>query len=144
MPFHAVIEKGEIVFRNIRHAAAWKRFKDEHEGAAIILDVDRDDRSTQQLRMYRAWLNQTAAQTGNEPEELHSFLLDKCAPRVVVKIKGAKAEVAVEQMKRTSGAHRLSMTKEEMGDYMDRCASLTGYPLPTPEELEAMGYVSNY
>jgi len=64
--------------------------------------------------------------------------------RVVVKIKGAKGEVEVEQKKRTSGGHSLSMDKDEMSDYINRCAELTGYPLPTKEELEAMGYISNY
>jgi len=33
------------------------------------------------------------------------------------------------------------MTKDEMGDYMDKCAALTGVPLPTIEELEELGYL---
>jgi tRNA A37 threonylcarbamoyltransferase TsaD len=44
-------------------------------------------------------------------------------------------------VKRTSGIHSLSMTKDEMGDYMDKCAALTGVPLPTIEELEELGYL---
>jgi hypothetical protein len=44
-------------------------------------------------------------------------------------------------VKRTSGGHKLSMNKAEMSEYMVRCAQLTGYPLPTEEELSAMGYV---
>jgi hypothetical protein len=36
------------------------------------------------------------------------------------------------------------MDKQQMGEYMEKCAALTGCPLPTKEELEAMGYISNY
>jgi hypothetical protein len=44
---------------------------------------------------------------------LHEFLLDKCAPRIVVTIKGRDGRsVDVEQTKRTSG-HRLSMSVGE-------------------------------
>ena len=82
--------------------------------------------------MCRAWLDSVAASTGNDPGELHAFLLDKCAPRAVVSIKGPKKTVEVEQIKRTSGGHRLSMDKLEVSEYMERCAGLTGYQLPTP------------
>jgi hypothetical protein len=70
--------------------------------------------------MYRAWLHKVANDTGNDEEELHEFLLDRCAPRVVVTIKGPKKNVDIERVKRTSGHHNLSMTKDEMG------------PLPQP------------
>ena len=68
--------------------------------------------------------------------------MEKCSPRVVVTIHGKEGKkVDVEQLKRTSGGHRLSMNKAEMVEYMERCAVLTGYPLPTPEELAEMGYL---
>ncbi len=47
-------------------------------------------------------------------------------------------------MKRTHGGDKNTMTKDEMSEYMDRAAELTGYPLPTEEELQAMGYVLNH
>lgn len=142
--FRATLKDSSITFATAAMAARFQQWKRSQEGKRIVIELDKEDRSLSQLRMYRAWLAQTAAQTGNDEEELHTFLLDKCARRVVVKIKGAKGVVEVEQIKRTSGGHTLSMSKEEMGGYMDRCAQLTGYPLPTKEELEALGYVSNY
>lgn len=144
MPFHATIQDGKIEFPSAAAAMKFQTWKLEHDGAHVIIDQLKPERSTSQLRMYRAWLDNTATHTGNDPEELHAFLLDKCAPRVVVTITGSKGKVDVEQIKRTSGGHKHSMTKDEMSEFMDRCASLTGYPLPTKEELEAMGYISNY
>lgn len=115
-----------------------------HEGANVTITHFIPERTLSELRMYRAWLANVASHTGNDEEELHEYLLEKCAPRVVSKIAGPKGEIEVEQKKRTSGGHKLSMDKHEMAEYMDKCAALTGYPLPTPEELAAMGYVSNH
>jgi tRNA A37 threonylcarbamoyltransferase TsaD len=53
----------------------------------------------------------------------------------------ARGSVEIERVKRTSGNHSLSMTKDGMGDYMDKCAALTGVSLPTEDELEALGYL---
>jgi hypothetical protein len=118
-----------------------KEYLQANEGRWFILEEDKEDRSSSQLRMYRAWLRGVAAQTGNDEDELHSFLIEKCAPVAVVTIQGKKGQVEVEQKKRTSGGTTLSMGKEEMSDYMNKCAALTGYPLPTEEELAAMGYL---
>lgn len=115
-----------------------------HEGKRVVITPSRGGRSNSQLRMYRAWLHSTASHTGNNEDALHEFLLGKCAPKVVITISGKKGSVEQMVPKRTHGGTELSMNKEEMGEYMEKCAALTGYPLPTPEELEAMGYISNY
>jgi hypothetical protein len=60
-----------------------------------------------------------------------------------MKVKGPKKTIEVERKKRTSGGHTLTMNKTEMAEYMEKCAVLTGYPLPTTEELMAMGYIPN-
>jgi hypothetical protein len=138
--FRATIKDGKLHFGPIIQQRL-EQWAGAHEGAQLLLTEDKPERSLSELRMYRAWLSNVAAQTGNDEEELHAFLLDRCAPRVVVTIRGAKGEVEVEQIKRTSGGHKLSMNKSEMSEYMARCASLTSYPLPTEEELLAMGYL---
>ena len=43
--------------------------------------------------------------------------------------------------KRTHGGDTNTMTKDEFSEFMDKCAALTGYPLPTPEQLQEMGYL---
>jgi len=73
-----------------------------------------------QLRMYRAWLTDVAMHTGNGVEELHEFLLDRCAPRTIITIKGSKGQVEIERTKRTSGGHALSMNKAELVEFMNR------------------------
>jgi hypothetical protein len=137
----AQIKNGKIDFASPLALARFATWCAQNDGARVVIDLDKEDRSLSQLRMYRAWLANVAAHTGNDEEELHTFLLDKCAPRAVVKIVGPKGAVEVEQIKRTSGGHRLSMDKNEMDEYMRKCAQLTGYPLPTEEELLAMGYL---
>lgn len=133
----AKVQNGKIVFNRTSEL----RFVAENDGKECDLVVRRKPRTLSQLGMYRAWLSQTAEQTGNDTEELHEFLLDKLAPRKVMVIQGAKGKVEIEKYKRTSGGHALSMNKQEMGEFMDSAARITGYPLPTREELEAMGYV---
>lgn len=116
-------------------------FKEKNEGKDCDLVVRKRERSSSQLAMYRAWLKDVANHTGNDEEVLHEFLLEKLAPRVVVKVKGHKGEYELAKHKRTSGGHSLSMTKTEMAEFMEKAAILTEYPLPTPEELQAMGYL---
>ncbi len=69
--------------------------------------------------------------------------IKKCAATVVSTIKGPKGTVEVEQEKRTSGGHRVSMDRAEMSAYMDRAAQLTGYSPPTEEERLALGDIHN-
>lgn len=134
--WRAHIENGRVVLP--ARLLEWAKV---HNGAYLSLEHVKAERSPSQLRMYRAWLHKVADETGNDEEELHEFLLDRCAPRVVVTIKGPRKSVDIERVKRTSGNHSLSMSKDEMGDYMDKCAALTGVPLPTEDELQAMGYL---
>jgi hypothetical protein len=135
--------RARIIARTlVYNIARFEEMLGQNEGRWVTIEVDEPERSSSQLRMYRAWLDNTANHTGNDPEELHQFLLDKCAPRMVVTITGKSGtKHEVEQIKRTSAGHSLSMNKEEMGTYMERCVVLTGYPLPTQEELLAMGYL---
>ena len=113
----------------------------QNEGARLVIEHMKPERTLSELRMYRAWLHGVAEQTGNDENELHEFLIEKCAPVIVMKIKGRKGTVEVERKKRTSGGHSLTMSKDEMSTYMAKCAVLTGHPLPTEEELLAMGYL---
>jgi hypothetical protein len=141
MNVRAQLIGGKLIFNPIR----FSQFAAKYEGKWVTIEAEIPERSMSQLRMYRAWLNNVADHSGNDPEELHEFLLDRCAPRVVVTIRGneGKKSVEIERTKRTSGGTSLSMTKEEMGTFMERCVVLTGYPLPTQEELIAMGYLPN-
>jgi hypothetical protein len=134
--FRATIRNGEIVL-----PARFKEWAAAHHGAHVEIEHVKPERSISQLRMYRSWLSGVAIHSGNDEEALHEFLLDRCAPRVVVTIRGPKGSVEVERVKRTSGGHTLSMSKAEMVEFLDKCAALTGYPLPTDEELAALGYV---
>lgn len=142
MEFHGKIEGGKISLRP-PVALAFANWRTANEGARIVISEEVEERSGGQLRMYRAWLNRLCEQTGNDPDELHEFLIEKCAPFIVSTIKGPKGSVEIEQKKRTSGGTKLSMDKLEMSEFMERCAALTQFPLPTPEELEALGYIHN-
>lgn len=133
------IENGKLVFNEISLA----RFKEYNNGKWCDVVVRTPERSMNQLAMYRAWLTDVANHTGNDTEALHEYLLEKLAPRKIMQLTGPKGTFAIEQKKRTSGGHALSMNKSEMAEYMEKAAILTEYPLPTREQLEAMGYILN-
>jgi hypothetical protein len=138
--WRATIRGGAVEFATPAVAVNFAKFKREHEGAKIVIEEDKPERSLSELRMYRAWLRNVAEHSGNDENELHEFLIEKCAPVAVIAIKGGKGRVEIERRKRTSGGTSLTMDKQEMAEFMRKCALLTGYPLPTEEELRAMGY----
>jgi hypothetical protein len=138
--WRATIRGGAVEFTTPAVALNFAKFKREHEGAKIVIEEEKPERSLSELRMYRAWLRNVAEHSGNDEDKLHEFLIDRCAPVAVIAIKGKKGQVEIERKKRTSGGTSLTMDKQEMAEFMRKCAALTGYPLPTEEELRAMGY----
>lgn len=144
MPFRAKIVDGSLDFGSGPAALRFQQWKRDHENAHVLIEQIKPERSVSQLRLYRAWLDNMCTHTGNNAEEMHNWLIKQCAPQIVVKITGPKGFVEDVQYKRTHGGDSSCMTKDEMNEYMDKCAALTGYPLPTPEELEALGYILNY
>lgn len=142
--FRAQIKNTRLHFPSPTAAVRFQEWKQAHEGRWIVIDLEAQERTLSELRMYRAWLNNVCEHSGNDPDSLHELLLERCAPTVVITIKGPKGTVEREVKKRTSGGHKLTMDKHEMSDFMAKCAELTGYPLPTEEEKKAMGYISNY
>lgn len=132
-----IVEHGKVAFNR----RSYVLFCEKNDGKKVDLVLREKERTLSQLGMYRAWLSQVAAETGNDTEELHEFLLSQLAPRTVMTIRGPKGEVEYERHKRTSGGHTLSMNKEEMSEFMEKASVLTGHPLPTKQELEAMGYL---
>lgn len=134
--FRAFIRNGELVL-----PPRFKEWARQQSFAALEIEHVKPERTLSELRMYRAWLHGVAEQTGNDESELHEFLIDRCAPTVATTIRGSKGSVEVERKKRTSGGHSLTMDKHEMSEFMQRCSVLTGYPLPTDEQLAEMGYV---
>lgn len=139
--FRAQIVGRGLDFGSPFNQARLEQFCLSNPGKWVRIEAETSERTLSELRMYRAWLRDVAAHTGNDESELHEFLLEKCAPSVVVTIKGRKGAVEIERKKRTSGGHKLTMSKVEMSEYMAKCAEITGYPLPTEEELRAMGYL---
>lgn len=136
---------GQIIGNKLLYnQTSFARLCENHNGKRVNIVVQIPERSMSQLRMYRAWLNEVSSHTGNETEALHEYLLDQLAPRIVVTLDTPQGKVEKELIKRTSGGHKLSMTKLEMSEYMEKATVLTGYPLPTKEELQSMGYILNY
>jgi hypothetical protein len=138
--WRATIRGGTVEFATPAVALNFAQFKRGHEGAKIVIEQEKPERSLSELRMYRAWLRNVAEHSGNDENELHEFLIEKCAPVAVIAIKGQRGRVEIERKKRTSGGTSLTMDKQEMAEFMRKCAALTGYALPTEEELRAMGY----
>ncbi len=84
------------------------------------------------------WLAKVELETGNASEDMHEYLKLKFLPKRLLKIHGKKGDYDVETVKSTT-----KLSKFEFGEYLDKCAIHVGVPLPTPEEISVMGYISN-
>mgnify|MGYP001596463642 CR=1 FL=1 len=84
-------------------------------------EVDLLPRSISQHRYYFAYLRIIEQETGNNVDDLHSYLKRKLLPPRFVTV--------LEEEIRLPGSTRL-LKKHEMSDYLDRICALTGVPLP--------------
>ena len=136
--FLATIINGKPDFGSDANKARFMDWCKEHEGAKLRIEEPKATRTLDQNGLYWAWLENVAAHTGNDAEDLHELLKLKLLPRRFITVKGNKKAHNLQVPKSTR-----QLSKTEFGEYLDKCAAFTGYPLPTPEQLEAMGYIRN-
>jgi len=117
----------------------WNEWCRAHIGEHIRIERPEPIRSLSQNALYWVWLAKVEHETGNESDDMHEYFKSKFLPKRLVKIKGKTGEHEVESIGSTTG-----LSKADFGQYLDRCAAHCGIPLPTREEIEAMGYISNH
>ncbi len=116
----------------------WQEWCQNNEGKRVEIKKPKSIRSLTQNALYHVWLAKVELETGNQSEDMHEYLKHKFLPKRLIKIKGKKGDYDVETVTSTT-----KLGKLEFGEYLDKCASHTGVPLPTKEEIEALGYLQN-
>lgn len=135
--FIATITNGRIALGSEHNIARFNDWAKLNEGKAVRIERDVPIRSLSQNAFYWAWLGKVEQETGNASEDMHIYFRSIFLPKRIVKIKGKKEH----QLETLGSTTKLS--KVEFGEYMEKCARHTGIPLPTPEEIAEMGYISN-
>ncbi len=116
----------------------WVMWCRDNVGKQVRIERSKPIRTLTQNAFMWAWLSKLELETGNASEDMHEYLKHKFLPKRLIHIKGKKGEYDVEVLKSTT-----KLDKLEFGEYLDKCAAHTGVPLPTKEEISAMGYISN-
>lgn len=107
-------------------------FLKEREGRIFDVFERKTTRSLSQNAMYWHYLGVIEAETGNLSDDLHSYFKRKLLPPRFKTILGEEIKLP---------ATTTELSKAEMGEYLDKIASLVNIPLPDPE---AAGYINEY
>lgn len=92
-------------------------------------------RSLSQNAMYWAYLGTIEKETGNLVNDLHEYFKRTLLHPKFINVMGKEIKIP---------ASTTDLTKVQFGEYLDKISAESGVPLPTREELEAMGYILNY
>lgn len=136
--FIAIVKNGALHWGSPYNVARLNDWMKRNEGAKLKLEKQQPIRSLTQNAFYWVWLAKVELETGNQTEDMHVYLKSKFLPKRLVKIKGKEGEHTV-----MSDGTTTKLSKLEFGEYLDKCAAHVGIPLPTREEIEAMGYLPN-
>lgn len=122
---------GGMDFGSDLNRARLKEHLKEHAGKTYRLEYVQPKRSLSQNNYYWLYLGIIARETGDHEKALHEFFKQEFLPKKAVSIMG-KA--------RTITKSTTSLSKVEMGEYLDKICAMTNVPLPDPEEA---GYITN-
>ena len=117
----------------------WNEWCKLNIGKGVKIEQPKQVRSLTQNAFYWAWLAKVERETGNESDDMHEYGKTKFLPKRLIRIKGKKNAYDVETAGTTT-----KLSKLEFGEYMEKFPAHVQIPLPTKEEIEAMGYISNY
>ncbi len=92
-------------------------------------------RSLSQNAFYWAYLGTIEKETGNNSNDLHEYFKRTLLAPKFINVMGKEIKIP---------ASTTDLTKVQFGEYLDKISAESGVPLPTREELEAMGYILNY
>ncbi len=131
--------EGKLDWQSEYNLARFKEFAKENVGKVMRLETPKAVRSLAQNALYWVYLGKVSQETGGEEEDLHEFFKHKLLPKKLVSFRGKNRFHKIERVKSTT-----KLNKVEFGEYMDKIERLTGVIIPTKEEIEALGYISNY
>ena len=136
--FLAKIVNGKLDFQSEFNQWRFNDWAKLNEGKILRIERDVPIRSLSQNALYWVYLAKVELETGNSSEDIHEYLKAKLLPKRLIRIRGKTAIHEVETLGTTTKLNKL-----EFGEYLDKCASHIGIPLPSVEEVEEMGYIRN-
>ena len=136
MIFLAKIKNKELDFGSESNLARWHEFLKNNEGKVIQIDKQRPIRTLTQNAFYWAWLEKVELETGNQSEDMHEYGKATFLPKRLIKVKGKHGEYTVQTLGSTTKLNKL-----EFGEYLDKFSAHVEIPLPSIEEIKAMGYL---
>ena len=131
--------EGKLDWQSDWNLQRFKEFAKENIGKVMRLETPKAIRSLSQNALYWVYLAKVSQETGGEEEDLHEFFKLKFLPKKLVQFRGKNRFHKITTMGSTT-----KLNKIEFGEYMDKIERLTGIQIPSKEEAEAMGYISNY
>lgn len=133
--FHLKIVNKQLTFSSETHKSLFSEFLKQNEGKIITVEKYVPIRSNQQNRFYWMFLGMIESETGNLSNSMHEeFRRTLLPPEFIKGIKGNEIKIA---------RSTTTLTKIEFGEYLDKISALTGVAIPTEEDMEKMGFISN-
>ena len=92
----------------------------------IVIDDDRDTRSSQQNRFYWMYLGLVESETGNNADDLHEYFKRKFLPPRFVKVLGKEIKLPATTTK---------LGKLDFTNYLDKICSESGVAIPSTDDF---------
>ena len=114
----------------------FREFAKDNVGKVLRIELPEPKRSLSQNALYWVYLTKIALETGDDTDDLHEVFKKMFLPRRIVRVGKSKKDVSIL-------GSTTKLKKHEFGEYMDKIERRTEILIPTKEEAEAMGYISN-
>ena len=132
--FHLKIVNKQLTFSSETHKSLFNQFLKDNEGKVIQVEKYVPIRSNQQNRFYWLFLGMIESETGNNANDLHEYFKRTLLPPKFIKVMGKEIKIPMSTTE---------ITKIEMGEYLDKISAETNVAIPTEEDMEKMGFISN-
>lgn len=129
--FRAYLKGGQI-YHGPRSFLKFKEWAEANEGKTVTIDLEKQTRSSSQIRFYWLYLGIIERETGQNADDVHEWAKRKFLPPRFITVN--KEEIKIPGS--TSGLDKL-----DFSNYMDKICAATNIPIPDPTEA---GFISNY
>ena len=122
--FYAKAKEGQLEFENKNSLF---KYLVGLEGKSLVVEIyqEKNVRSLDQNALYWAYLRIISQETGNTQNDLHELFRRTLLPPQFKKILGRTIKLP---------ASTTTLSKAEMGEYLDRIAAEVNIPIPNTEE----------
>lgn len=124
-------ENGKPKFADLSEYRFREHLK-QHEGKTYEVYMRESKRSLSQNRLYWAWLEHVEKETGNTASDLHEYFRRKFLPPKFIKVLDKEVKIP---------ASTTDLSKNDFGEYLDKCSMECGVELLDPTEA---GFITNY